>query len=497
MSYRVLALKWRPQRFSEVAGQSHISRTLSNALKTGRAAHAYLFTGPRGVGKTTMARVLAKALNCEKGVASDPCGECSACREITAGSALDVIEIDGASNRGIDDIRDLREGVRYAPARLQTKVYIIDEVHMLTSEAFNALLKTLEEPPEHVVFVLATTEVLKVPQTILSRCQRFDFARLRSAEAVERMRYICEQEEIPVELDALAVLASKGEGSMRDALTLLDQVAATGERPITAQVVRQTLGLVGRDLFFGWTTAMREGRSADALASLAQSVEDGANLVELAEEFLLHLRNLLVVTSDRGLLDQVDGTDEERAAYLAEAAHFEVSDLLRFCRLLMEAIGQMRRSGYPRVHLEVAIAEMCALPRSVDLRRFVEAVKQRTGDGGAVPTATPSISARLPKVDSASLAGGATATERSDVPPHPGSSSTTERRSPISSAANGTDRGAIAPTSPPPTPADPDRAEATAVEPESGAPALRSPASGSPAPASSASGSPGTDRSEG
>jgi DNA polymerase-3 subunit gamma/tau len=425
VSYRVLALKWRPQRFSEVAGQAHISRTLTNALKTGRAAHAYLFTGPRGVGKTTMARVLAKALNCEQGVTPEPCGVCAACVEITSGSALDVIEIDGASNRGIDDIRDLREGVRYAPARLRTKVYIIDEVHMLTTEAFNALLKTLEEPPSHVVFVLATTEVLKVPATILSRCQRFDFARLRSSEAVERMRFICDQEGIGIETDGLALIASKGEGSMRDALTLLDQVVATGERPITAQVVRDTLGMIGRDLFFDWTRAIREGDAPSALSALARVVDEGANLVELAEEFLVHLRNLLLVASDRTLLEQVEGTEEERELYAKEAALFEVADLLRFCRLLMEAIQQMRKSGYPRVHLEIVLAEMCALPRSVDLRRFADAVKNRELTPAGAPV-------RLPKADSASLAGGATSTElapRRTPPTDPAIPSPAERAS--------------------------------------------------------------------
>jgi DNA polymerase-3 subunit gamma/tau len=432
VSYRVLALKWRPQRFSEVAGQAHISRTLTNALKTGRAAHAYLFTGPRGVGKTTMARVLAKALNCEQGVTPEPCGICAACVEITSGSALDVIEIDGASNRGIDDIRDLREGVRYAPARLRTKVYIIDEVHMLTTEAFNALLKTLEEPPPHVVFVLATTEVLKVPATILSRCQRFDFARLRSSEAVERMRFICDQEGIEIETDGLAVIASKGEGSMRDALTLLDQVVATGERPITAQVVRETLGMIGRDLFFDWTRAIREGDTPGALAALARVVDEGANLVELAEEFLVHLRNLLLVASDRTLLEQVEGTEEERELYAQEGALFEVADLLRFCRLLMEAIQQMRKSGYPRVHLEIVLAEMCALPRSVDLRRFADAVKNRVPDAPEADLAPARAPVRLPKADSASLPGGATSTEltpRRTRPTEPAVTSPAERAS--------------------------------------------------------------------
>jgi DNA polymerase-3 subunit gamma/tau len=287
---------------------------------------------------------------------------------------------------------------------------------MLTSEAFNALLKTLEEPPGHVVFVLATTEVLKVPQTILSRCQRFDFARLRSAEAVERMRFICEQEQIEAETDALAVIAAKGEGSMRDALTLLDQVVATGERPLTAEGVRTALGLVDRDLFFRWTTAIREGRTPVVLESLARASQEGANLTELAEELLVHLRNLLLVASDPALLEEVDGTHEEREAYLREAARFEVADLLRFSRLLMESITQMRRSGFPRVHLEVALAEMCALPHSVDLRKFVDAVRSRVGseadggasDAGSPASGAPSLGARLPKGPSAPLAGGAT-----------------------------------------------------------------------------------------
>jgi len=379
MSYRVLALKWRPQTFADLTGQTHVSRTLSNALRTGRAAHAYLFTGPRGVGKTSMARILAKAINCENGTHEEPCNVCDPCVEITAGRSLDVIEIDGASNRGIDDIRELREKVRYAPARLRTKVYIIDEVHMLTTDAFNALLKTLEEPPPHVVFVLATTEPLKVPATILSRCQRFDFARLRVRDAVERLATICRVEEIEAEPGVLELVARKGDGSMRDALTLLDQVVATGESPLTTVGVRAALGLIGRDVLFEWTGAMRDQDPARALQALAHSADRGSNLVELADEFVLHLRNLLLAATDPSLEEWIDGADDERMQYREQAVGLQTGDLVRACRIAMDAAVQMRRSPSPRVHLDVALAEICRLPRSLDLRRFIEASRRALG----------------------------------------------------------------------------------------------------------------------
>ncbi len=387
MSYLVLALKWRPQRFADVAGQGPVSRTLSNALSSGRAAQAYLFSGPRGVGKTSMARILAKALNCERGPVEEPCNECGPCREITDGRAVDVIEIDGASNRGIDDIRELREAVRYTPVALSRKVYIIDEVHMLTQDAFNALLKTLEEPPRHVVFVLATTEPLKVPQTILSRCQRFDFARMRVLDAAARLRFICDQEEIEADEDALVLIARKGDGSMRDALTLLDQVVASGMRPLTAMGIREAIGISGRELFFEWTTAIVEHDAARALRSLGEAVEGGANLIELGEEFLQHLRDLLFIATDASLSDQVEATEEEKALYLQQARDLPAADLLRACRLCLEMIPVMRRSAFPRVHLEVLLAELCMLPGSVELRRFLEATRGLAGGSADHTTA--------------------------------------------------------------------------------------------------------------
>ncbi len=421
MSYLVLALKWRPQRFADVTGQAPVSKTLSNALKTGRAAQAYLFTGPRGVGKTSMARILAKALNCEKGPSEEPCNECAPCREITTGRALDVIEIDGASNRGIDDIRELREAVRYSPAILRQKVYIIDEVHMLTQDAFNALLKTLEEPPRHAVFILATTEPLKVPQTILSRCQRFDFARLSARDAAARLRFICDREGIQADDDALLLIGRKGEGSMRDALTLLDQVVASGMEHLTAASVREALGIAGLELFFDWSGAISAQDPARALRSLAGAIEGGANLQELAEEFLAHLRNLLLVATDVSLSELIETTAEERASYVKQASVMAAADLLRYCRIGLEAAAQMRRSAFPRVHLEVALAEMCSLPTALDLRRFIEVARGRISEepaahaagARATPVARPAgpgaASAAGPGAMSAAHASGGSA----------------------------------------------------------------------------------------
>ncbi len=374
MSYLVLALKWRPQTFDEVAGQEPIAQTFKNAIASNRTAHAYLFTGPRGVGKTSTARILAKALNCVEGPTPTPCNRCDACMEITGGRSLDVLEIDGASNRGIDDVRELRESVRYTPASGRTKVYIIDEVHMLTTDAFNALLKTLEEPPAHVVFVLCTTEPLKVPATIVSRCQRFDFARLRVVDTLARLRHICQAEGIAIEEDALSLIARRAEGSMRDALTLVDQVVASGRQPLDGAAVAAALGIAGRELYFDIAEAIIAQDPHRALGLLAAAYSEGQNLQEVSEALISHLRDLLVMAVGSDLGDLIDATDSERERFREQASRTNAADLLRQLHIAIDTAARMRRSAFPRVLLEVAIAEICLLPRSADLAQWIRSL---------------------------------------------------------------------------------------------------------------------------
>ncbi|MBD3334172.1 MAG: DNA polymerase III subunit gamma/tau [Candidatus Eisenbacteria bacterium] len=394
MSYVVLALKWRPQTFDDVAGQAPISTVLKRALEAQRTGHAYLFTGPRGVGKTSMARILAKALNCEQGPTPTPCNACDACREITRGACMDVLEIDGASNRGIDDIRELKETVRYAPSRYRTKVTIIDEIHMLTPDAFNALLKTLEEPPAHAVFILATTEPLKVPQTIISRCQRFDFGRLTVAQLSEHLQKICRAEGIDMDADAVTLVARRAEGSARDALTLLDQVAASGKGSFDEGAVRELLGLSGRSLAFDLSAALQARDAAGILKQLDQAYQQGLNLQEIMEEMIQHVRNLLIVTSDARLEEMLEATEDERRRYREQAQGFSVEDLLRILRILMDEAGRMRRSPFPRFHLELSLAEAATLPSTEDLARVLQALDREApprpasgGSGGAARAA--------------------------------------------------------------------------------------------------------------
>ena len=388
MSYLVLARKWRPQRFEEVIGQRHISLTLANALKSGRLSHAYLFAGPRGVGKTSVARILAKALNCERGPTAEPCNACPACTAITDGHCLDVLEIDGASNRGIDDVRQLRESVKYAPASVRTKVYIIDEVHMLTTDAFNALLKTLEEPPRHVCFVMATTEPLKVPATILSRCQRFEFGRVSASVLQDHLARIAAAEGLAIDGEALLLLARKAEGGVRDALTLLDQVASTGEGPFDAPRVGEILGLSGGALCFEISAAILAHDPQRTLLRLQEAYQSGLNLQEVAEELVQHFRNLLLLSFGEALAEAVELTADERARLAGQLREHGVSsaDALRRLRLLLDVTGRMRRSGHARVHLEVALAEMATLTRAVDLGEVLVRLRGGAGAPGGAPS---------------------------------------------------------------------------------------------------------------
>jgi DNA polymerase-3 subunit gamma/tau len=390
LGYLVFARKWRPQKFDQVLAQEHVTVTLRNAIRSGRVGHSYLFTGPRGVGKTTTARILAKALNCETGPTPDPCGECTACAGITRGNYLDVMEIDGASNRGIDEIRELRQKVRYASSGGRYKVYIIDEVHMLTNEAFNALLKILEEPPEQVVFIFATTAPRKVPATILSRCQRFDFRRIPSAVMADYISREAESEGIEIRRRALLMVCRAGGGSMRDALSIMDQLVSYADGPIDAEVVSDLLGLVESDLLESVVSAILRGDAAEALDRVAGAMSRGHDTVELLESLVSYLRNLMLVAA--GAPSGLEGlSDAEEEAFQRLAGLTDEVVVLNLIRILGSACREARRDSLPRVTLETAVMACARLARAVavdDLPPSGTATGRRgRDDGEAVPEA--------------------------------------------------------------------------------------------------------------
>ena len=367
MSYLVLARKWRPALFADLVGQSHVARTLETAIARGRVAHAFLFTGTRGVGKTTTARILAMALNCEKGPSGSPCGACHSCREIKNGVGLDVMEIDGASNRGIDEIRSLRETIAYTPAGGKYRIVIIDEVHMLTKEAFNALLKSLEEPPPNFIFIFATTEPHKVPETILSRVQRYDFKRIAPPDIFGRLKHICGEEKLAAEEEALWIIARKANGSMRDALTLLDQVIPFCSGKISAAEVRGVLGLAGAGAYRDLFNAVQAGDEAACMRIVAGVFAQGADLSEFVLGMEEHLRHLLLSRIPGIDPDAVNLPAGEIASFREQAGAFQAMDLLRMLEIVSQLGFRMSRSAMPRFELEAALMKLANMDASVDI----------------------------------------------------------------------------------------------------------------------------------
>jgi DNA polymerase III subunit gamma/tau len=401
MSYLVIARKWRPQRFEDIAGQEHISRTLQNAIRAKRIAHAYLFTGVRGVGKTTVARILAKALNCDEGPTATPCNRCNHCEEITQGNSIDVLEIDGASNRGIDEVRQIIENVRYQPANCRFKIYIIDEVHQVTRDAFNALLKTLEEPPPSVKFILATTEPHRLPDTILSRCQRYDFRRINLREIVQRLADIAKSERLDITEGALVLLAREADGSMRDGQSLLEQVlvfaqpAGGQNKPslVDESVLQKILGLAERGVLYQLSLAVLQGDAQRCVELVAELMNQGRDPARLSRDLVEHFRNLLVARlmkdsvgsssgkdlSTIGNAPLLDLPDHEIGDLIDQAQSVSLEMLLDYFDFMAAGDEEIGRSATPRFALEAALVRLATLPKALPVAELIERLERLEG----------------------------------------------------------------------------------------------------------------------
>ncbi len=372
MSYLVLARKYRPQTFDQVLKQDHVTRTLTNAISAGRVAHAILFSGPRGTGKTTVARILAKAMNCKDGPVPVPCNECRSCREITAGSAVDVFEIDGASNNSVDQIRELRENVKYMPAHSLYKIYIIDEVHMLSIAAFNALLKTLEEPPPHVMFVFATTEPRKIPITILSRCQRHDFRRIDVESISKHMEELCAKEGVKIAVDSLELIAREAGGSMRDGLSLLDHVMSCSQGAITHEHVLNILGVIDREIIFNLSAAILRGQIPEVLDILDEIYSAGHDMKKLCADLIEHFRNLLLVKMVKKIDRLVDIPSHEIDLMLDQVKEVSRTFLSQILDLLFKEEVSILTSTQPRLAIEMVFIRMFQMQPALPIDILIE-----------------------------------------------------------------------------------------------------------------------------
>lgn len=359
MAYQALYRKWRPQVFADVVGQEHITGTLKNQIVAGKTAHAYLFTGSRGTGKTTCSKILAKAVNCLSPIDGDPCCECAICQGIDDGTIMDVVEIDAASNNGVENIRDLREEANFTPANAKYRVYIIDETHMLSIGAFNALLKIMEEPPEHVIFILATTEVHKVPATILSRCQRFDFKRIQSQTIADRLSYVAEEEQVDLQEDAALLIARLSDGGMRDALSLLDVCISRGGSYVDTQVVSQAAGLAGNQYLFAIASAVLRGDVGEALAQLEALSERSVEFDRLSEQLVSHYRNLMIARTVKKPEEMIICLPEEMEMLRTQAQQYKLSAILFAIDTLSQALAKMSQGSSKRVELEMALVRLC------------------------------------------------------------------------------------------------------------------------------------------
>src|SRR5688572_22236076 len=388
MKYQVIARKFRPQVFQDVVGQSPIVQTLQNAIQFNRIGHAYLFSGPRGVGKTTTARILAKGLNCIQGPTPTPCGVCHSCKEIAAAQSLDVLEIDAASNTGVDNIRELRESARYAPSRDRYKIFIIDEVHMLSTSAFNALLKILEEPPPHVIFILATTERQKLPATILSRCQQFVFRTIAPAEIQAHLKIIVEREGARIDDNALSYIVKASEGSMRDAQSLLDQIISFGQ-DVASEDVREVLGFIPTELLDRAIDAVANSNSQELIETVAIVVDQGLGLQQFVRELIARMRDLLMMKLQ--LPDKVLLNESEKTQFLRRAEAFSEQDLIRYFDLLLKLESDLKWTSQPRFHLEVGLVKLAKAGHMRDIEDVLREMKNDPSpqSASARPTVNP------------------------------------------------------------------------------------------------------------